>query len=268
VTRNFTLLLVLLLAVSISSFGQVIDPQIYVETPSATCAGTAPCGGDPNIIDPSSIDVGFAGNHSAVAPLLMIVGVPDGGAAPTISLPGGVSAAAAGMYYGLKVDTSGNLTGVLEGVMTSAGGNAYSISGLKTGSGGGSSESYVNWNTFDSSQSIGTGGSFNLYAYAIDFALNNSGPPAGNSPINIDFTGTTAGSFVIAYNCATSGSTCTGGDIGETPFTNAGATTGATTGPTISPTTSPIVPEPNSIVLLGSALLGVSVLLRRKFIHS
>ena len=77
----------------------VVDPQIYV------CTGcTAPAGGDPNVINPTSINVGFAGNHTAVAPLLIIVGVPNGGPDPTISLPAGVNPIAAGTYYGFSTN--------------------------------------------------------------------------------------------------------------------------------------------------------------------
>src|SRR5947208_14425119 len=66
--------------------------QIYV------CTGcTTPPGGDPNVINPASINVGYAGNHSAVSPLLIIAGVPNAGSAPTISLHG-VSAAGGASY--------------------------------------------------------------------------------------------------------------------------------------------------------------------------
>ncbi len=216
----------------------VFAAQIYV------CTGcTAPPGGDPNIIDPNDINVGFAGNQSSVSPLLIIVGTPnDGSVGPTLSLHGGLSAATGSAYYGLNAATSGGTSGVLEGSLTSANNgqnDAYTESGL---SGGNNSENWSNWAGFDTSHGINVGTSFSLFAYAIDVALNSG--PGGNSPINIDFGGLGAGSFVIAYNCAVSGDTCSGGDVGSTPFTNAG-TPGV-----------PGVPEPSTLLLLGSGMVG------------
>src|SRR6266851_4481433 len=89
----------------------VVDPQIYV------CTGcTSPPGGDPNVINPNSINVGFAGDHTAVAPLLIIVAVPNAGPDPTISLPSGVNPIAAGTYYGFA--TNGALTAMLDGPLS------------------------------------------------------------------------------------------------------------------------------------------------------
>jgi hypothetical protein len=62
----------------------------------------------------------------------------------------------------------------------------------------------------------------------------------------------------------------------STPFTTTGlvgGTTGPTTGPTTSgpggsPASGPLVPEPSSIALLGSALVAVTIGLRKKLIRS
>jgi hypothetical protein len=236
-------------------FADVIDPQLFV------CTGcTSSVGGDPNFISSGSFNVGFAGSgQSAVSPILILVAIPGTGAAPTLSLPTGVSAAAALAYYGLNNATSGNLTGVLEGTLTATSpsppnNNAYAAAGILN-AGGGNSQNFANYTTtpFPGGQPNPDTGvtQFRIFAYAINFALNDSNSPLKG--INLE-GGSLIGDFVMAYNCATGGGTavCSGGDIGSTPFT-----VGGFIGPTG-------VPLPAALPLFATGLVGLGLLARRR----
>ena len=124
----------------------------------------------------------------------------------------------------------------------SSGQDALSQLGL-TGDG---SESFVNWTGADNTHGFGTPSSYTLYAFALNTSLTS-----GN-PITIDETGAANGSYIIAYDCnAGTGSNTgcsTNGNIGQTPFTNAGLLDATTPPPPPSP-----VSEPSSLALLGAA---------------
>jgi hypothetical protein len=237
-----------------ASPGFADDPQIFV------CTGcTAPAGGDPNFVNPNSINVGFAGNHTAVSPLLIFVAVPDAGAAPTLSLPTGVNPAAALAYYGLHNPTSGTTAGAFEGTLTAVSpappnNNAYAAAGIVDAAGG-SSQGFGNYtgNPFPGGSPNPDSGvtSFEIFAYAISCALGSSGC---NSPINIDLHGgSLVGDFVFAFSCASGGTTaaCPAGDIGDTPFTNTGFVHAA-------------IPLPAALPLFATGLVGLGLLARRR----
>src|SRR5208283_1536382 len=155
-----------------------VDPQIFVCT---GCTG-AP-GGDPNVIDPSTINMGFAGNHQAVSPLLVFVAVPNDGAAPTISVPSGVTGATGSSFYGAS--TSG-LTASFDGTLTNAKKGKHTVFSVAGVSGAGGSVSWTNLSGYDTGKGITVGSGFNVYVFALDYGLGTASQP---SPINIDFGG-------------------------------------------------------------------------------
>jgi hypothetical protein len=118
---------------------------------------------------------------------------------------------------------------------------------------GDGSETFDNWKTADVLNGIAAPSSFKLTVFSLNTMLDSMNPIA----IGIG-GGIAAGSFVIAYDCENGTGSSTGcqtnGDIGQTPFTNAGLLDVTTPPP---PPPPPPVSEPSSLAILGSALIGL-----------
>lgn len=254
-TRNLTLLLVFL-AASISAFANIG----FCPPPATATACSTATGADLETIAVAGDSVGFwflgGGSKTTSDPWYLLVSVPNdvGGAIPALTGDGTYT-------IGSGVDV-----GTFD---ASTGGSIYDFAAATTGiSGGNGSMSFANMSGSDELAAFGsTPTSFEVFAYSV-----TPGLPDGTGGSFSASTDLVAGTFLAAI----------GGKEGafSTPFTTTGLVTGGSSssssssssstggGPGAGPASGPLVPEPSSIVLLGSALLAVTARVRKKMIRS
>ena len=175
------------------------------------------------------------GSKTVIDPLLLVLGIPAGSAAPTLTpvLPGdGFSSVlvdpgySTSPYYSGSWDTTTGFAGTFNSP-----GSVYQFIGFDPE--GVSSQNYTNWTMFSPLSS------WDIYVYAVTFT------PDFNATNHdwIDFSSSSlpGETYVAAYAClGVSNGACTNdGKTQSTPFTRAGHVTQ--------------VPEPSSMLLLGLA---------------
>jgi PEP-CTERM motif-containing protein len=206
------------------------------------------------------------GQPNLLNPLVLLLGIPNGnGTPPAISsVSNGDSGQLGGSGGGAYGGTWNNATGLISangGVFDASAGSStdvYSFSGFVPG--GNNSELFGNWQAADSAVLGINAASFTIYAYTI------TGSPSitGGESLLVNFSSAIPlGTFAVAYGCsqlASPGPDCSNK---QNPFTTAFTNSGLeTSGP------GSRVPEPGSIALLGSGLVVLGGVLRRRFARS
>jgi hypothetical protein len=245
---------VVVLVPSVTMATTFLDPAtLHIGGGAGTACATG-CAGDPNTISSTGLDIyqnsgGAAGLND---PVLLILAVANDttnlfATNPISSVnfynpyPGGTTDPASSSFatagtYGLKSAVSGGFFGY----MTSSSPDVYTFLTLQQPST--NSNNWVNMSTAVKTDDNITATSFGIYV----FAITNNNPLGANGLIDIKFTNALpTGTFAFAF-----GEDSRHSLVYDTPFTESGLTGGGNVILTA-------VPEPASLMLLGSGLMFV-----------
>jgi hypothetical protein len=256
-TKSFGVFTVLALALSMAAFGQVIDPDpVGFCAPAGDCFTGAGLGGETIPVGTTTFQMekNGADKSTSTDPWYLLVAVPDGiGGAPVIT----------------STDFTEIGSPVPKGQLlqtTPSGTSIYDIAGV----GGDTNNSMNAPNLFcdgaaipcATSNEINAHGSlptfFEVYLYSFTPSF-----VGGFTPyiFNVAGSGLVGGTYLAASG---------GSPPFSTPFTTTGlayTSTSSSSSSQGSPESGPEVPEPNSIVLLGTALLAAGTVLRKKLVR-
>jgi len=284
-TKSFNTLVVLLLAISVSAFGQLLDPAtLHI----GTGVGTACVEGCPGVVSgevtatSGNFDIFQESGQSDMLTneILLIAAVPNT-ASGTVTA-GSVSAAkefdpdtaAVGTPETISTGQTpvayGNVNTGSFNPVTMTNSDVFTLLGPQI-SHADNSESFTNFNgAYAAEVTAGTPGfsgvpsSYAIYVWSISTTAFS-----GKSALDITST-LPVGTFLTAFGESSS-------HIFSTQFTNTGlvtsggttgSTAGQTTGSTAGQTTGGNIPEPGSLILLGSVLFVSFTLSRKRLVRS